>query len=148
MERKGRTAAQRDLLHNTRMLLHRLGDLRAHTTDSVYDARQLEEMEIAEMIVGRDPDVLIEAIKRSVTRTEILVTDAEEVYSRWEAEERSREDALRRRIMRQRYFDKCEIDVIAKREGKSKDLVLRLLNEAVMELSSRFFGIDGFHHAG
>ena len=37
------------------------------------------EMEIAEMIVGRDPDVLIEAIKRSVTRTEILVTDTEEV---------------------------------------------------------------------
>jgi hypothetical protein len=132
------------MLHHTRLLLHRFGDLRAHTADSIYDAAQLEEMEIAELIIGRDPDVKIDAIRRSVTRTELLTANIEEIYRRWEESGRSRNDALKRRIIRQRYFEKIEIPDIAKRERKSKALVLSLLGQAIGELSSRFFGKDGF----
>jgi hypothetical protein len=137
-----------EMLHRTRLLLHRLGDLRAHTVNSIYDARQLEEMEIAELIVGRDPDIKIDAIRRSVTRTELLVEDVEAHYRVWNESGRSRRDKQIRRIVRRKYFDKQELDDIAKHEKVSKQQALNFLNIGVSELSSRFFGEEGFNYAG
>ena len=138
----------KDTIHNTRLLLHRLGDLRSHVEDSVWDARQLDEMEMAELIWGRDPDIKIGAIQRSVTRTEISVADVEKLYQEWKQSGKSRRDTQIRQIIHRKYIEKEELGDIAKNEGLSKGQALEFLNIGVSELASIFFGIDGFHQAG
>jgi YesN/AraC family two-component response regulator len=132
-----------DVLHNTKLLLHRLSDLHAHVEESVYSARQLEELEIKDLMVGRDPDIMIASIQRSVTRTEILITDVETQYNHWDSEGRSRRQKQIRSVIRKKYIDKLTVEEIMDELGISKQMVLGCIKEGLDELSARFFGSGG-----
>ncbi|GHU91617.1 hypothetical protein FACS1894202_13400 [Clostridia bacterium] len=129
-----------DLHRRTATLLHNLGNLRVHIEKSVWNTQQLEELEIKALFTDRDPDMIIYAIRNSVTRTEILLADAERIFYDWWNSGRTRKDKELRRVVWLRYFEKHTIEAIGKHFKKSEGYVRAILGTALTQLSACFFG--------
>lgn len=134
--------------HNTGLLLHALGDgLRIHLEQSVVTAEDLNALEIMALVQDLDPDVQLAAIKRTKTRTALLLSHAERLFAAWEKSSQSGHHRFRRKVVHERYFGKLEISQIAQKLNKDETIVLSQLGVALDQLSTYFFGENGLPSA-
>lgn len=134
------------VIRNTRVLLHALGGgLRSHIEQSVATAEDLEALEAAVLINNgfRDPDVQVDSIIESKTRTEILLVNAERLYDAWRFSSGSGAHRLRCRIIFERYYRKQKFSDIAQKLNRTEKTILSQLGIALDELSVYFFGEGG-----
>lgn len=135
-------------LYNTGLLLHALGSgLRAHIEQGVMSTEELEEMEILALMQDLDPDIQIAAIKRSKTRTILFLVHTERLFAAWEQSSHNGEHRMRRKIIREWYFNKLELPQIAQKLGRTEGIILTQLGIALDQISVYFFGEEGLSRA-
>lgn len=159
-EYERRTKAKFDRrLRNTRLLLSHYPMLAAHSEKALYSISQLEDgncvdeakcdEDIMEVLEGKDQfdnETYIQSIKRSATRTHIILAHIQEMMAIYQIYcERSgkEEDPRRYRVLQAKFFDQKSNTEIAVSENVDERTVRRDINEATQKLSALIFGIDG-----
>lgn len=138
-------------LHNTKLLLRNYRMLRENADNSIYGRSQMEESAadiLCNMMNMYDDEVIVDAIKRSATRTAIIVAHIDTMMKLYEAYcSKSGNDLDNRRyeIIRDMYIVKDTLTVkeIAKKWHMSKENVYSDLKIAAERLSALIFGVDG-----
>lgn len=152
-ERKKEYAGRADRrLRNTKLLLRNYHMLKEHAANSVFKRTQMEEsaLDILESMMSMyDTEVIIESIKRSATRTAVIISHIETMFRLYEA---YCDKAPNRELETRRYevvWDMYMADVtlsakeIADKQHMSKDNVYADLRTATEKLSALIFGVDG-----
>lgn len=138
-------------LHNTRLLLQNYRMLKEHADNSIYGRSQMEES-AADVLSGMmnlcDDEVIVDAIKRSATRTAIIIAHIDAMLGIFEVccEKSSNDCEIRRyEILYDMYIaeDPLTVQEIAEKWNMSKDSVYKDLRNAVKKLSAIIFGVDG-----
>ena len=133
-------------LRNTRLLLKHYPLLKEHCENSVYaETEQANAIDILDDIDGFDGNTYIESIRRSVTRTNIIIRHIDtmlQIYEIYCQKSRAPEDMRRFRILKAKYFDHIDMSVILKNEGIEERTYYRDMRDAVSKLGSLIFGID------
>lgn len=144
--RKGRYDRR---LHNTRLLLRNYHRLKLHAEEAISDAKEAKEraFDILEGLENEDDSLYIESIKRSQTRTLIILQHIEQMlrYYRIDCEQSGQAEEMRRyRVLMAMYIGtpKMTTQEIAEAEHIDKRTVYRDLNAAVEALTILLFGID------
>lgn len=147
---QGKRADRR--LRNTKLLLRNYHMLKEHAENSVFGRTQMEESAIDildSMMSVYDNEVIIESIKRSATRTAIIVSHIDTMFGLYEA---YCNNAANRDVEMRRYevvWDMYMADIvlsakeIADKQNMSKDNVYADLRVATERLSALMFGVDG-----
>ena len=147
---RGKRANRR--LKNTKLLLRNYHMLKEHAENSVFGRTQMEEsaLDILESMMSMyDNEVIIESIKRSATRTAIIVSHIDTMFGLYAA---YCEKSSNRQIDRRRYdvvWDMYMADrtltvkEIAEKQHLSRDTIYDDLKVAVERLTSLIFGVDG-----
>lgn len=139
-------------LRNTKLLLRNYHMLKEHAENSVFGRIQMEESaaDILESMMSMyDNEVIIDSIKRSASRTAIIVSHIEVMLGLYESyceKSASKEvDERRFRVLWDRYMAEQPLDVkeIAKKYNMSKENVYSDLNVATERVSALIFGVDG-----
>lgn len=147
---QGKRADKR--LRNTRLLLRNYHMLKEHAENSVFGRTQMEEsaLDILESMMSLyDNEVIIESIKRSATRTAIIVTHIETMFGLYDAycEKSQNREIDRRRfdVIWDRYMAEPVLSVkeIAVKQNMSKENVYSDLKVAEERLTALIFGVDG-----
>ncbi len=147
---QGKRANRR--LRNTKLLLRNYHMLKEHAENSVFGRTQMEEsaIDILESMMSLyDNEVIIESIKRSATRTAIIVSHMEvmfELYRSYCEHTSSREIELRRyEVAWDRYMADQVLSVkqIAIKQNISTRNVYEDIKVATESLSALIFGVDG-----
>lgn len=147
---QGKRADKR--LRNTRLLLRNYHMLKEHAENSVFGRTQMEEsaLDILESMMSLyDNEVIIESIKRSATRTAIIVTHIETMFGLYDAycdKSQNREiDRRRFDVIWDRYMAEPVLSVkeIAEKQNMSKENVYSDLKVAEERLTALIFGVDG-----
>ena len=151
-ERKSmyRKAADRRL-HNTKLLLRNYRMLRENADNSIYGRSQMKESAadiLSSMMNLYDDEVIVDAIKRSATRTAIIVTHVNTMLDLYEAycEKSGNEpDNRRYETINDMYIVDQPLTVkeIAKKQHVSEETVYKDLKIATERLSALIFGVDG-----
>lgn len=154
-ERKKEYSSRTDRrLRNTKLLLRNYHMLKEHAEHSVFGRTQMEEsaFDILEsMMTIYDNKVIIESIKRSATRTAIIVSHIETMFGLYAA---YCNNAQNKEIEMRRYaviWDMYMTDVtltakeIAEKHHISKDTVYSDIREAINRLTALIFGVDGLN---
>lgn len=139
--------------HNTRLLLRNYRMLRENADNSIYGRSQMEESAadiLCSMMNLYDDEVIVDAIKRSATRTAIIVSHIETMLDLYRAycERSGNELDIRRfKIVQDRYIVEHPIAAkeIAKKWNMSKENVYSDLKIAIERLSALIFGVDGLY---
>lgn len=152
-ERKKEYSGRADRrLRNTKLLLRNYHMLKEHAEKSVFGRTQMEEsaLDILESMMSMyDNEVIIESIKRSATRTAVIVSHIDTMFGLYEAYcDRSptrdidmrRYDAVWDMYMAQPTLSVREI---AEKQSLSKETVYVDIKVAVEKLTALFFGVDG-----
>lgn len=140
-------------LHNTRLLLRNYRMLKSNTENSVYGRSQMEESAadvLCSMMNLYDDEVIVDAIKRSSTRTAIMVSHIDTMLDMYNVYCDKSPDQLDRRryeVLYDRYIaeEPLSVNQIAKKQHMSKDSVYTDIKIAVERLSTLLFGVDGLH---
>ncbi len=139
-------------LHNTKLLLRNYHMLKDHADQSVFGRTQIEEsaLDILESMMSMyDNEVIIESIKRSATRTAIIVSHIEKMFRLYYS---YCDNSVTREIDMRRYnaiWDTYMADTplsvkdIAKKQNISRDSVYSDIRISVEKLTSLIFGVDG-----
>lgn len=138
-------------LRNTRLLLKNYRMLKENVDNSIFGRSQMEESAadiLCSMMNLYDDEVIVDSIKRSATRTAIIVSHVEAMLSIYKGYcERSSNDLNRRRyeVMYDKYIAKDPLSTrqIADKQNMSKENVYADLKEAIERLSALIFGVDG-----
>jgi hypothetical protein len=139
-------------LRNTKLLLRNYHMLKEHAENSVFGRTQMEEsaMDILESMMSvYDNEVIIESIKRSATRTAIIVSHIETMFGLYEAycEKSPNKEIERRRydVVWDMYMAEQTLSVkeVAAKQNMSKENVYSDLRVATERLTSLIFGVDG-----
>ncbi|MDD3157452.1 hypothetical protein [Anaeromusa sp.] len=137
-------------LRNTRLLLKNYPLLREHSDQSIYSVKQLDEpanaIDLLDNLENLDNETYIQSIKRSATRTRIILEHIETMTKIYEAycQGTGKEEDMRRyRTLRARYFDGVSVEQIATDESVDTRTIYRDINAASEKLSALIFGIDG-----
>lgn len=138
-------------LRNTKLLLRNYRMLRENADNSVYGRSQMEESAadiLCSMMNLYDDEVIVDAIKRSATRTAIIVSHIETMLQLFRAycEKSGNELDMRRyEIVQDMYIAEQPMTVkeIAKKWHMSKENVYADLKIAIERLSALIFGVDG-----
>lgn len=147
---QGKRADRR--LRNTKLLLRNYHMLKEHAENSVFGRTQMEEsaLDILESMMNiYDSEVIIESIKRSATRTAIIVSHIETMFGLYDAycEKSSNKDIDRRRyeVAWDKYMADQLLSVkeIAAKYNVSKESVYLDLRVAEERLTALIFGVDG-----
>lgn len=154
-ERKKEYSSRADRrLRNTKLLLRSYHMLKEHAEHSVFGRTQMEEsaFDILEsMMTMYDNEVIIESIKRSATRTAVIVSHIETMFGLYAA---YCNNAQNKEIEMRRYaviWDMYMTDVtltakeIAEKHHISKDTVYSDIREAINRLTALIFGVDGLN---
>lgn len=152
-ERKKEYSGRADRrLRNTKLLLRNYHMLKEHAEKSVFGRTQMEEsaLDILESMMSMyDNEVIIESIKRSATRTAVIVSHIDTMFGLYEAYcDRSptrdidmrRYDAVWDMYMAQ---PTLSVKEIAEKHSLSKETVYADIKVAVEKLTALFFGVDG-----
>ena len=152
-ERKKEYAGRADRrLRNTKLLLKNYHTLKEHAERSVFGRTQMGEsaLDVLESMMNMyDDEVIIESIKRSATRTAIIVSHIETMFGLYAA---YCDKSQNRDIERRRYgvvWDMYMADIplppkeAAKKYHISKDTVYSDLKSAFERLTALIFGVDG-----
>lgn len=152
-ERKKKQGKIKDRrLRNTRLLLHNYHMLKEHAENSVFGRTQMEEsaFDILESMMNLYEDtIIIESIKRSATRTAIIVSHIEVMFGLYDAycEKSQNRDIDRRRyeVVWDKYMADPVLSVkeIAEKHNMSKENVYSDLRVAEERLTALIFGVDG-----
>ena len=147
---QGKRADRR--LRNTKLLLRNYHMLKEHAENSVFGRTQMEEsaIDILESMMSMyDNEVIIESIKRSATRTAVIVSHIETMFGLYEAYSGN---APNREIEMRRYevvWDMYMADntLSAKEIADKQNISIRNVYEdikvATERLSALIFGVDG-----
>lgn len=147
---QGKRADRR--LRNTKLLLRNYHMLKEHAENSVFGRTQMGEsaLDILESMMNMyDNEVIIESIKRSATRTAIIVSHIETMFELYEAycEKSQNKDINRRRyeVVWDKYMAEPVLSVkeIADKQNMSKENVYSDLKVAEERLTALIFGVDG-----
>lgn len=139
-------------LRNTKLLLRNYHMLKEHAENSVFGRTQMEEsaLDILESMMNLyDNEVIIESIKRSATRTAIIVSHIETMFGLYDAycEKSPNQDIDRRRyeVVWDKYMAEPVLTVkeIAAKHNMSKENVYSDLRVAEERLTALIFGVDG-----
>lgn len=139
-------------LRNTKLLLRNYHMLKEHAENSVFGRIQMEEsaLDILESMMSMyDNEVIIESIKRSVTRTAVIVSHIETMFGLYEAycsNAPNREIEMRRyEVVWDMYMADNTLSAkeIAEKQHMSKDNVYADLRVATERLTALIFGVDG-----
>lgn len=139
-------------LRNTKLLLRNYHMLKEHAENSVFGRIQMEESaaDILESMMSMyDNEVIIDSIKRSASRTAIIVSHIEVMFGLYESycEKSASREVDRRRfgVLWDRYMAEQPLDVkeIAQKYNMSKENVYSDLNIATERVSALIFGVDG-----
>ncbi len=139
-------------LRNTKLLLRNYRMFKEHTKNAVFETSDLDEnaIDILDMIYeysGND-DLYVESIKRSVTRTSIILTHVRDMLRLYEAycmNSPKPEDQRRYRVIEALYIsdNPMTIKEVAKQECIDERTVYKDIDAACEKLSALIFGIDG-----
>lgn len=147
---QGKRADRR--LRNTKLLLRNYHMLKEHAENSVFGRTQMEEsaLDILESMMSMyDNEVIIESIKRSATRTAVIVSHIETMFGLYEAycgNAPNREIEMRRyEVVWDMYMADNTLSAkeIAEKQHMSKDNVYADLRVATERLTALIFGVDG-----
>lgn len=139
-------------LRNTKLLLRNYHMLKKHAENSVFGRTQMEEsaIDILESMMSMyDNEVIIESIKRSATRTAVIISHIETMFGLYEA---YCDNAPNRDIETRRYEVAWDMYMaentlsakeIAEKHHMSKDNVYADLRVATERLTALIFGVDG-----
>lgn len=139
-------------LRNTKLLLRNYHMLKEHAQRSVFGRTQMEEsaLDILEsMMTIYDNEIIIESIKRSATRTAVIVSHIETMFGLYEVycdKSQNREIDMRRyEVIWDMYMAKDIMTAkeIAEKQHISKDTVYSDLRIATEKLTALIFGVDG-----
>lgn len=141
-------------LRNTKLLLRNYHMLKEHAENSVFGRTQMEEsaLDILESMMSLyDNEVIIESIKRSATRTAVIVTHIETMFSLYDVYcKKSQNPQIEQRrydVLWDRYMAEQTLTVgeIAKKQNISTRSVYDDIDEATERLSALIFGVDGLN---
>jgi Mor family transcriptional regulator len=141
-------------LRNTKLLLRNYHMLKEHAKSSVFGRTQMEEsaMDVLESMMSiYDNEVIIESIKRSATRTSIIVSHIETMFGLYRSyceHTTNREIDLRRYdVIWDMYMadETLSVKELAKKYHISKDSVYSDLRMATERLTALIFGVDGLN---
>lgn len=138
-------------LHNTKLLLRNYRMLKENADNSIFGRSQMKESAadiLCSMMNMYDDEVIVDAIKRSATRTAIIVSHIETMIELYKAYcEKSANDLEQRRfeVIQDMYITEITISAkeIAKKQKMSKENVYSDLKIALERLSALIFGVDG-----
>lgn len=152
-ERKREYAGRTDRrLRNTKLLLRNYHMLKEHAENSVFGRTQMEEsaLDIMEsMMTMYDNEVIIESIKRSATRTAVIVSHIEtmfELYAAYCDKAPNRYIEMRRyEVLWDLYMAENILSVkeVAKKHHVAMDTVYTDRKMAIERLTALIFGVDG-----
>ncbi len=149
---QGKIAGRR--LRNTKLLLRNYHMLKEHAENSVFGRTQMEEsaIDILESMMSMyDNEVIIESIKRSATRTSIIVSHIEVMFGLYHSyceHTSSREIDLRRyEVVWDMYMADKTLSAkeIAEKQNISTRNVYEDIKVATERLSALIFGVDGLN---
>lgn len=140
-------------LHNTKLLLRNYRMLRENAENSIYGRSQMEESAadiLCSMMNMYDDEVIVDAIKRSATRTAIIVSHIDtmlELYEAYCSKSGNDLDSRRYEIIKDMYIaeEPMAVKSIAKKWNMSKENVYSDLKIATERLSALIFGVDGLN---
>ena len=141
-------------LRNTKLLLRNYHMLKEHAENSVFFRFQMEEsaLDILESMMSMyDNEVIIESIKRSATRTAVIVSHIETMFGLYAAycdKSQNRDIEMRRyEILWDMYMaeDTLSVKEVAKKQHVSKDTVYTDIRMAIEKLTALIFGVDGLN---
>lgn len=139
-------------LRNTKLLLRNYHMLKEHAENSVFGRTQMEEsaLDILESMMSMyDNEIIIESIKRSATRTAVIVSHIETMFALYAA---YCDKAVNRYIEMRRYEvlwdmymaeDTLSAKEVAEKQHVSKDTVYTDIRMATEKLTALIFGVDG-----
>lgn len=139
-------------LRNTKLLLRNYRMLKEHAENSVFGRTQMEEsaIDILESMMSMyDNEVIIESIKRSATRTAVIVSHIETMFGLYEAycdKARNRNVEMRRyEVLWDLYMaeDTLSVKEVAQKHHVAMDTVYTDRRMAVERISALIFGVDG-----
>nr|WP_092074962.1 DUF1492 domain-containing protein [Dendrosporobacter quercicolus]NSL49590.1 DUF1492 domain-containing protein [Dendrosporobacter quercicolus DSM 1736]SDN23957.1 hypothetical protein SAMN04488502_11546 [Dendrosporobacter quercicolus] len=135
-------------LRNTKLLLDNFQALQEHCKNAIYDIKMAKEnaIDILDELLDKEDDVYIESIKRSVTRTSIIVSHVNamlDIYEIYCQKARKADERRGHRVLKATYFEDISIEEIMKKENISQKTYYRDVNRASDRLSALIFGIDG-----
>ena len=128
--------------------------LKEHAENSVFGRTQMEEsaLDILESMMSMyDNEVIIESIKRSATRTAVIVSHIETMFGLYAAycdKSQNRDIEMRRyEILWDMYMaeDILSVKEVAKKQHVSKDTVYTDIRMAIEKLTALIFGVDGLN---
>jgi len=147
---QGKRADRR--LRNTKLLLRNYHMLKEHAVNSVFGRTQMEEsaIDILESMMSMyDNEVIIESIKRSATRTAVIVSHIEIMFGLYEAycgNAPNQEIEMRRyEVVWDMYMADNTLSAkeIADKQNISTRNVYEDIKVATERLSALIFGVDG-----
>lgn len=147
---QGKRADRR--LRNTKLLLRNYHMLKEHAENSVFGRTQMEEsaIDILESMMSMyDNEVIIESIKRSATRTAVIVSHIETMFGLYKAycdKARNRDVEMRRyEVLWDMYMAEETLSVkeVAKKNHVAMDTVYTDRKMAIERLTALIFGVDG-----
>lgn len=138
-------------LHNTKLLLRNYRMLKDNSENSIFGRSQMEESAadiLCSMMNLYDDEVIVDAIKRSATRTAIMVSHIDtmmEIYQAYCEKSSNTLDIRRYEVVYDMYIaEEClTVKEIAKKKSMSKENVYSDLKIATERLSALIFGVDG-----
>lgn len=139
-------------LRNTKLLLRNYHMLKEHAENSVFGRTQMEEsaLDILEsMMTMYDNEVIIDSIKRSATRTAVIVSHIETMLGFYavycEKSMKSKIEMRRYEVLWDMYMAEEPLSVkeIAEKQHISQDTIYSDLKIATEYLSALIFGVDG-----
>lgn len=141
-------------LRNTKLLLRNYRMLKEHAENSVFGRTQMEEsaIDILESMMSMyDNEVIIESIKRSATRTAVIVSHIETMFGLYEAycgNAANKEIEMRRyEVVWDMYMADNTLSAkeIAEKQNISTRNVYGDIKVAIERLSALIFGVDGLN---
>lgn len=141
-------------LRNTKLLLRNYHMLKEHAENSVFGRIQMEEsaLDILESMMSMyDNEVIIESIKRSATRTAVIVSHIETMFGLYAAycdKSPNRDIEMRRyEVLWDMYMaeDTLSAKEVAEKQHVSKDTVYTDIRLATEKLTALIFGVDGLN---
>lgn len=141
-------------LRNTKLLLRNYRMLKEHAENSVFGRTQMEEsaLDILESMMSMyDNEVIIESIKRSATRTAVIVSHIETMlglYAAYCDKSPNRDIEMRRyEVLWDMYMaeDTLSAKEAAEKQHVSKDTVYTDIRMATEKLTALIFGVDGLN---
>lgn len=137
-------------LHNTKLLLRNYRMLKENSQNSIFGRSQMKESAadiLCSMMNLYDDEVIVDAIKRSASRTAIMVSHIDNMIGIYQTycEKTSSLDVRRYEVIYDMYIadEMMNAKDIAKKQNMSKENVYSDLKIAVERLSALLFGVDG-----